>query len=361
MTQLKKIALFTDIHFGRRGNSRVHNQDCLDYIEWFCSNVKNTKGLTHVGFLGDWFESRSAINIETLEYSYRGMRLLGDLGLPVYFVVGNHDLHRRTTRDIFSTRIFNEIPGVTVIDKVTVIDDCVFAPYLFDHEYAGMLEHNDKRAWFGHFEFRNFIITGYNTVMDHGPDHKLFPGPKKIFSGHFHKRQATDNVCYIGNAFPMDFGDADDSARGMAVYDVAKDHVEFTDWDECPKFMKAKLKDVIAGEWSPKPKMRVKCIVDVDIGYTEAQELREALIEAYELRDMVLEEDREAKQGLVEGDSSKVTEVHDLKFDSIDELVTSQLEAAVSDPSTKGKYDVQLLLDIYKDLTIEITDKDATS
>ena len=289
------------------------------------------------------------------------MRLLGNLKLPTFFVVGNHDLHRRTTRDIFSTRIFNEIPGVTVIDKVTVVDNCVFAPFLFDHEYQGMLQHDSKQAWFGHFEFKNFVITGYNTVMYHGPDHKLFSGPKKIFSGHFHKRQCVDNVVYIGNVFPMDMGDADDVARGMATYDIAKDQVEFKDWDECPKFTKVKLSDVIAEKWTPAAKMRVKCVVDIDISYTEAQELREALIAAHDLRDLVLEDDSEAKQGLIEGDSSKVTEVHDLKFDSIDELVTSQLEAAITDSSTKGKYDIKLLLDIYKDLKVELTDKDVTT
>lgn len=363
-----KIACFTDIHFGRRGNSRVHNQDCLDYIEWFCKNAKSNASLTHIGFLGDWFESRSAINIETLEYSYRGMRMIGDIGLPTYFVVGNHDLHRRTTRDIFSTRIFNEIPGVTVIDKVTVTpENVVFAPYLFDHEYPDMVQHNDKKAWFGHFEFKNFVITGYNTVLEHGPDHKLFNGPNKILCGHFHKRQAVDNVCYIGNTFPMDFGDADDVNRGMAIYDVSNDKLEFKNWDDCPTYTKVKLSDIIvgsdgnAGTWKPKAKARVKCIVDIDVSYSEAQELRDALIEAHGLRDLVLEEDREAKQGLVEGDTSKVTEVHDLKFDSIDDLVTSQLEAALSDGATKGKYDVQMLLDIYKNLKIETSDKDATA
>lgn len=360
MSQLKKIALFTDIHFGRRGNSKVHNQDCLDFLTWFCANVKKDKTITHIGFLGDWYESRSAINIETLEYSYRGMHMIGELGLPVYFVVGNHDLHRRTTREVFSTRIFNEIPGVQVIDKVTQVDNCIFSPFLFDAEYQGMLEHNDKHAWFGHFEFKNFVITGYNTVMDHGPDHKLFTGPKKIFSGHFHKRQVVDNVCYIGNAFPMDFSDADDMARGMAVYDVAADKVKFADWADCPTYAKVKLSDVIAEKWTPQAKARVKCIVDIDVSYTEVQDIREAMISAYNLRDMVLEEDREAKQELIEGDDGPIVP-QDLQFTSIDEFVTAQLEATSNDVSAKGKYDVKMLLDIYKELKIELTDKDAVT
>ena len=31
----KKVACFTDIHFGLKGNSRVHNDDCEAFVIWF--------------------------------------------------------------------------------------------------------------------------------------------------------------------------------------------------------------------------------------------------------------------------------------------------------------------------------------
>lgn len=360
-SKLTKIAMFTDIHWGVRGNSVQHNHDNLDYLDWFISALP--KDVSHIAFLGDWFENRSAVNVQTLSMSAEGIKKLDKLGLPIFFITGNHDLYKRNTRDIHSLTIFENVKHVILIEEpVSVNNEQLFLPYIFDHEYSALVSAiNEHSSVYGHFEFNGFVLTGFNTVMDRGQDHRLISHPKKVFSGHFHKRQVMDNVCYIGNTFPTNFGDADDVARGMATYDVAKDKVEFTDWPECPKFTKVKLSDVIAEKWAPAAKMRVKCIVDIDISYTEAQELREALISAHDLRDLVLEEDREAKQGLVEGDSSKVTEVHDLKFDSIDELVTSQLEAAINDSSTKGKYDVQLLLDIYKDLKVETTDKDVTA
>jgi hypothetical protein len=146
----------------------------------------------------------------------------------------------------------------------------------------------------------------------------------------------------------------------MAIYDLEADKVEFKDWEECPKFTKVNISDVVADKWKPVEKLKVKCIVDTDITYSEAQELREALIEAYNLRDFILEEDRTAKQGLIEGDTGKVNEVHDLKFDSIDELVVNQLEVAADDKAVTGKYDIKLLIEIYKDLKIEVTDKETT-
>ena len=36
----KKVACFTDIHFGMKGNSRVHNDDCEAFIYWFIEQAK---------------------------------------------------------------------------------------------------------------------------------------------------------------------------------------------------------------------------------------------------------------------------------------------------------------------------------
>ena len=36
----KKVACFTDIHFGLKGNSRVHNDDCEAFIHWFIEQAK---------------------------------------------------------------------------------------------------------------------------------------------------------------------------------------------------------------------------------------------------------------------------------------------------------------------------------
>mgnify|MGYP000532970137 CR=1 FL=1 len=274
------------------------------------------------------------------------------------FCVGNHDLHRRTTRDVHSVRMFNEMSNFNVIDKPTVIDGCLFAPFLFDAEYAGLIQYNDLWAWFGHFEFQGFYLTGYNTVMEHGPDHKLFAGPKKIFSGHFHKRQANDNICYIGNTFPMDYGDAGDNQRGMAIYETAIDKLDFIDWADCPKYVKLPLSKIMLSDWTPPTHARVKCIVDIDIAYTDAQALREALIAEFSLRDFTLEEDRAAKQGLLEGETTKVDDTASLEFDGVDELVVNQLEAALDDKAVQGKYDIKMIIDLYKALKVEQTSKD---
>jgi len=353
--RFKKIGIFTDIHFGRRSNSRVHNQDCLDFIDWFCAQLDDS--YSHIAFLGDWFESRSAINIETLHFSYQGLQKLNSVGKPVYFCVGNHDLHRRTTREIHSVQMFQELDNFHVIDKPVVEDGLLFSPYLFPEEYPTMVEHNKLWAWLGHFEFKGFVVTGQGHALEHGPVHTNFVGPKRILTGHFHKRQSQDNVHYVGNAFPMDFGDAGDYERGMATYYVPEDKLTFTNWSSCPKYLKTSLSKIMGQDTIKAflPRMKVKCVIDEELGYQDAQDLRVAMIEQYHLRDFILEEDREAKQGLLEGDNAKVVDgLGD--FGSMDDLVIQQLEMAKDDK--KAKIDVNLLIEIYKSAVAEVEDKE---
>ena len=36
-----KGAYFTDIHWGKKANSIQHNEDCMNFIDWFCAQVKS--------------------------------------------------------------------------------------------------------------------------------------------------------------------------------------------------------------------------------------------------------------------------------------------------------------------------------
>lgn len=342
--QIKKVAMFTDIHFGKHGNSDIHNQDCVDFIKWFIEDIKS-KNITHIVFMGDWFENRSAINISTLDYSCDALSLLNKVGLPILFCVGNHDLYKRNSRDIHSARIFETYSNITVIDNIKVIDNCLFSPFLFHDEYTQLANYVNCRAWFGHFEFQGFYLTGYNTKLEHGPSHTHFKQVKKIFSGHFHKRQAADNVCYIGNTFPMDFGDLNDYERGYATYDLENDCVEFYDWNNAPSYNKIKISEILDGKWIPKEKTKVKCLIDMPLEYTEIQELRVSLIEQFNIRDFIIDQD------VTTIDDLNDIEISDSDIGSIDELIVKQL-TSIQD-HVKDDIDAKLLVELYSGLKIE--------
>lgn len=342
---ITKMVMWTDIHFGARNNSDQHNQDCLDYTDWLISVIKEEKP-SHLAFLGDFFENRNQINVRTLNYAIESCRRINALGLPVFFIVGNHDLYHRANRRVFSTDMFKDLDNFIVISEPMSLSKDVYAsPYLFRDEYAEQVaDINSHRYAIGHFEFRNFVVTGTDRTMDHGPDPGDFTGPKFIFSGHFHKRQAQKNIIYIGNTFPTNFGDAGDRGRGCAVFDATKEDVWFHDWEQAPLFFKTSLSRVLAGDMDFPPRSRVRCLLDIDIGYTDVQALRDEMMKTLGLREFSVEEDLLArKEQLAEG-----LEVDgDIDLSSLANTVRKLINEGVQPSPT---IDPSILVKLYEEL-----------
>lgn len=345
-----KLALFTDIHFGRKNNSDQHNQDCIDYIKWFLSQCEE-QNVDAIMFLGDWNEHRTSINGRTLWYSYHAAKLLVDSGLPVFIIVGNHDLQNTNTRDIFSTKYFEQFDHFHVIDRPTLISDLgknkdkkiMMFPYLFENEYKDLNSFSDVKVWMGHFEFKGFVVTGENRVMEHGPEHTSFKDVHRIFSGHFHKRQIKDNVVYIGNVFPADYGDANDFKRGMAIYNIDSDDLKFIDWDNCPKYINTNLSKMIK---SPQKVLyngaRVKCTIDKDISFQQSKDIKKMFKDKFDLRELELIEEVEDYES--EDDDISLSK-EDFKNNSTNELVLKLLNEAKLEKLKNGQ-----LVKIYKEL-----------
>lgn len=350
-SSLKKASQFTDIHFGRKGNSEQHNQDCLDFVKWFCEQVKADPTIDHVIFTGDWHEHRSSLSILTMHYSYESAKLLSELGIPVFIEIGNHDLFHRQIRTIFSTLMFGNLPNIYLIPEPVVLQfkkKVLLCPYMFQDEYPTLAQYLDCDVWWGHFEFKGFVLTGHNIKMQHGPDHLDFAGPKKIFSGHFHQRQISGNVIYTGSAFPMDFSDAGQYDRGMTVYDYMKDKVTFIDWPDCPKYVKAKLSAMLDESVVIPRNARVKCVVDVPLTYEESLLVKQNYLKEYDLREINLEESDAVEDAIMNTDGLLEEEGSDLIGIGVDHLVVQMLGNIDTD-----QIDRDLLIKLYTDLKIE--------
>ena len=90
----KKAAVFTDIHFGLKSNSQLHNDDCLAFVKWAVAKAKE-EGCETCFFLGDYNHHRASINIATLQYGLHALEKLNENFYNVYFIPGNHDLYYR--------------------------------------------------------------------------------------------------------------------------------------------------------------------------------------------------------------------------------------------------------------------------
>lgn len=334
----KRATIFTDIHLGLRHNSRTHNQDCLDFIDFMCAWSKENGNETAI-FMGDWHHHRNQINVSTLNYTQTALKRLNDSFEQVFFIVGNHDLFYRDKRDVHSVPMAELYPNIFPVDKIVKVGkDITFVPWLVENEWK-KVKNIKSRYIFGHFEIPGFRMNNIVDVPDHGEINRShFKHAEKVFSGHLHKRQVSDNIYYIGNCFPHDFGDAGDFDRGFASLEFGGE-VEFVNWAECPKFIRCNLSDIAQDpEQYLLPKSYIKATADVELSYEEITNMKEVFQESHNVREFRMVAAAQSVDGDDTLDEAQLTQ-------SIDEIITSQID--VLDSET---YDKNMLLSIYGDL-----------
>lgn len=336
MAFFKKVACFTDIHFGMKGNSRVHNDDCEAFIYWFIEQAK-AHGCETCIFLGDWHHQRATINITTLQHSLKNLEKIANAFEQNHFIVGNHDLYYKDSRTVNSIEFAKHIKNLNVILEPYYTDDCAFIPWLVSDEWKQLKELPAKPYVFGHFELPYFLMNAMvsmpdtNEIKAEDLNHHGY-----VFSGHFHRRQVKGNIHYIGNAFPHNYSDANDFKRGYMEIEHGSDPV-YHDWPDMPVYQNLLLSEILHNTSILKKRGYVKVDIDTDITYEESNFIKDTFIGQYKLREMTFIQQRDITQY----DSTEVAKA----FESVDEIVHNQILAVDSD-----HYDKNLLVEIYKNL-----------
>ena len=329
--------MFTDIHFGLKSNSLVHNQDCEDFVDWAIKLGKE-HGCETGFFLGDWHHHRASLNLQTLNFSLRSLEKLSRAFDRFYFIPGNHDLYYRDRRDIHGAEWARHIPNIIVVNDWFQDEDVVIAPWLVGDDHKRIPKLN-ARYVLGHFELPHFKMNAMVEMPDHGElQAEHFDGVGEVFSGHFHLRQQRRNINYIGNAFPHNFADAGDTNRGCTIVNWGEKPT-YHAWPGQPLYRITKLSTVI--DSAPTilvPNMHVRVELDIDISYEEATFIKDTFVKDYNLREMAL---IPVKSTAVDTDMAP----GEVRFESVDQIVTDQITNISSE-----FYDPKLLLQIYQNL-----------
>ena len=338
MTNLfKKAAIFTDIHFGLKSNSQLHNEDCLNFVKWATAKAKQ-EGCETCLFLGDWHNNRASLNIVTLNYSLRALEHMNANFDRVYFIPGNHDLYYRDKRDIQSVEWARHLPNVEICNDWVSSGGVVIAPWLVGDDFKRIPKLKGKYM-FGHFELPHFYMNAMVQMPDHGEvKNEHFGNFEQVFTGHFHKRQQRQNITYIGNCFPHNYADAGDDERGLTILEWGQEPV-YHAWPDQPRYRVLGLGAILNNADSVLGKgMHVRVNIDIDISYEEATFIKETFLESHKLREITLIPQKNA-------DLNEFAIQGNVNFESVDQIVTNQLTAITSD-----HYDNNLLLDIYRNL-----------
>lgn len=334
----KKAAVFTDLHCGMKGNSKVHNQDCEDFVNWYIETAQANGCETGI-FCGDWHHNRNSLNLTTMDTSLRCLEKLGKSFEQFFMFDGNHDLYYKDKRDVNSTAFAKYIPGITTVDNILVKDDVALVPWLVGDEWKRISKIQSKYM-FGHFELPSFYMNAMVQMPDHGElKSEHFVNQEYVFSGHFHKRQRQGKIHYIGNAFPHNYADTWDDDRGMVIVDRENNKApEYFNWADGPKYRNVTLSQLIDNKDTLiKPKMYLRVTLDIQISYEEANFIKETFMQEYNCREITLIPQKQTEEINTDLDISQ--------FQSVDQIVSNEILAIDSE-----NFDKSLLLKIYGEL-----------
>lgn len=285
-----KAGMFTDIHFGLKGDSREHNQQCVAFVSWVIQQCRGC-GVDTAIFGGDWHDNRDRVGVGTLNYSKDALDLMYEADdINWWFILGNHDLYFRNNRSVHSLPFIDET-RINLVREPRLVGDTLLVPWIVPEDDQSEIVRmaRDARYVFGHFEFGGFMMneTSMQIYREGHLQAEDFSGPEKIFSGHFHKRQKKVvngiDFWYVGNCFPHDFNDANDRDRGMMVIEHGGEP-EFLAWPDQPTYDRLTMDQVLErvenDDLSALMRSRLQITDDVGLESEERQSVLDLLGEA---------------------------------------------------------------------------------
>jgi DNA repair exonuclease SbcCD nuclease subunit len=336
----KRAALFGDLHLGKKNNDRQFNIDCEHFVKWFVETAKE-RNCDAIIFLGDYFDNRNSIHISTLNYALSNLERLNNSGIPIYMIPGNHDEYYKDKREITSISIARNLNNITIFNELTNIGNVTFCPWLVGEEWKQIESYAAKSDYmFGHFELPRFLMNAMVEMPDTGLlNVKHFEKVKHmVFTGHFHKRQVRDNVCYIGSPFCHDYADVWDNDRGMVVLEWGQTP-EFINYQNGPKYITMTLSELLTDPLSNLTDLtNAKISSDLDLSYEEINFIKEVFEQQFHPRrlNIVPHGQRADEQDFLD---------ENVTFQSVDQIVIEGLKSV--DSLTLDK---NTLIDIYMSL-----------
>ena len=228
-----RVALLTDTHFGvRKGSQIFHEYFERFYRDTFFPTLRD-RGIDTIIHLGDVFDVRKGIDYWSLEWAKRVVfQPALDAGIEFHIIVGNHDAFYKQSLKINSPELnLTEFPNIHVYSEPQTAKvkgtDVFFIPWICDDNADLFLEQRDQskaKVAMGHLEIAGFYANS-NFQVQHGLDHNVLSQFNQVFSGHFHKKNSSGNITYLGNTYQLYWNDEGDT-RGFHIYDLKSGDLE---------------------------------------------------------------------------------------------------------------------------------------
>jgi DNA repair exonuclease SbcCD nuclease subunit len=176
---------------------------------------------------GDTFNTRGLIKTSCFDVLYKHYENWASRGLTQVIIVGNHDQEDKDGL-IHPMRVFEQFKGWSVIGSPTVIDGMAYFPYMnksnIQSEIKKAIKAGAKDAVV-HWGIQGAMMNEGHADSEGIPSVWL-KDFNRVFSGHYHYRNAFQNIQYIGSPMQQSFGEINQK-KGVMVYDNEKNKVSF--------------------------------------------------------------------------------------------------------------------------------------
>jgi DNA repair exonuclease SbcCD nuclease subunit len=247
----KRIWLITDTHFGVRSNSREWMNMIEDYFNNFFIPLlkKEYRPGDILIHCGDTFDSRQSLNIYVLNKAQEIFENISDI-LPVYIIVGNHDIFLKYSNEINSMKVFKHMKNITVFEQPQRINfgskTGMLLPWVEDHEELTTFVQNPANKadiLFCHADVKG-VSFNRHVKIEEGTDAISFQQYDKVYSGHIHYAQKFKNVRMLGTPYQLTRSDA---GNPKSIWRLDLETNEEQSWENVrsPKFLKYKIEWIL--------------------------------------------------------------------------------------------------------------------
>ena len=273
-----KTLVFTDQHFGVKGNSQLRQKIGALVIKKILDAIEKDN-IDNIIFCGDYFHQRNALTVDTLNIAYRCLQALAK-HCSVYMILGNHDLFNKNSTDVNSINIFRDNNNIYVIDKPAEAELngklVLFVPWLAD---LSSFKTESYDFMFGHFDISSkFLVSSYvqehsrcmassdntSTMIDDdcclevtdneskrpedflGSFIELSKKNGAIFAGHIHQHKEMTvrgrKFIFVGSPYEQNLGDIGCRCGFYEIDDIG--NYSFYEIDGIPKHIQFKTSDI---------------------------------------------------------------------------------------------------------------------
>lgn len=223
------VALITDTHFGIKNDSPLF----YEYFDLFLDNVFfptiEQKGIDKIIHLGDCFDRRKFVNFNTLTWARSSFfDRIQDIA-TMDIIIGNHDTYFKNTNDVNSPNLLlSDYDNIRIFDDVYEEDNLIYVPWITEDKKKDVLEKISKSSaniLLGHLEVKGYTMFK-GAICDHGLSSDIFYNYDLVLSGHFHSKNDSSNIYYLGCPWDLMFNDVDD-VKGFHILDTETAELTF--------------------------------------------------------------------------------------------------------------------------------------